>query len=308
MYYRKLSGNYRRIIRHSLKIQTALHGRLINFSSLRNPKNTGGQGPPATASGWRCSVRERSVWDDIDAAGLQRAVRLPGRVDADVGAGLELVLVAGDIFPDHGVWPDDDLLLAVLVLHHDVLTINAGYRGVDRGVGHGGVRAGPRPVPFAGAAHRLGKDDHTDRLLAAIGLRRRADADERAFGDVRHRRLGKAPHDHVVGQRHLLLASLRLDDEKIAINTLDLPDHGHDLRLLRRSRRNRERRNDGRSSKNACDVHVIPPLWNGPRLDDTPDPTPSERPPDVSGGPTTRICVTPQPLQLRMADRRPCRR
>src|SRR5205823_2197929 len=118
----------------------------------------------------------------------------------------ELALVAGDVFPDHRIGADDDLLLPVLVLHHDILTLDAGHRGVDGGVGHGGVRPGPRPVAFAIAAHRLGEDDDADRLLAAVGLRRGADADERAFRHVRRRRLFEAPYGNVAGERDLLLA------------------------------------------------------------------------------------------------------
>src|SRR5437867_1208414 len=98
---------------------------LINFSSVRSRRKRAAIRPPFQSKRRVRSVRYDVAATDIDAGGLQRAVCLLSRVDADVGAGLELALVAGDIFPDHGVGADDDLLLAVLVLDHDVLTIDA---------------------------------------------------------------------------------------------------------------------------------------------------------------------------------------
>ncbi len=72
--------------------------------------------------------------------------------DRDVGARLEFVPAADHIAADHRVGSDDDLLLAVLVFHHDDLAVDAGHGGVDRGVGHGACRARshgrwPSPVP-----------------------------------------------------------------------------------------------------------------------------------------------------------------
>ena len=48
------------------------------------------------------------------------------------------------------------------------------------------------PVPFAGAAHRLGEDMHLQRLLGAVRLRHRRAAEEGVLLDVRHRGLHHA--------------------------------------------------------------------------------------------------------------------
>ena len=49
-------------------------------------------------------------------------------------------------------------------------------------------------MTFAGAALDFREDHHADRLLAAVGLRRRADADEGAGLDVGERRADHAEH------------------------------------------------------------------------------------------------------------------
>src|SRR5919197_389852 len=116
-----------------------------------------------------------TVAADIDPGRFERAVRLLGRGDdIDVGARLELVLAADDISADHGIRTDDDLLLAVLVLDHDHLTVDARHRRVHRRIGHGGVRPIPGPVTLAGAAHRLGEDHDLNGALAAVRPRGRA--------------------------------------------------------------------------------------------------------------------------------------
>src|SRR5215470_19251316 len=108
-----------------------------------------------------------------DRRGLERAVfLLVGAGDEDLGAGLELVLAAGDVGHDHGLGHDHDLLFPVLVLERDLVTMDALHHGRHGGVGHGAVGLQiPWPEAFAGAAHRLGKDVNLDRLLAAVGLR-----------------------------------------------------------------------------------------------------------------------------------------
>src|SRR5262249_37406480 len=88
----------------------------------------------------------------------------------------------------------------------------------------------------------------------------------------------------------------RLDDEKVAIDTLDLPDHGHGLGLLSRSRCDRERRSEGRSSENACNFHVIPPLWNAASLYARPHPKRKAAGHLRPGDPITRSGVTSQPF------------
>src|SRR5262249_29603174 len=92
---------------------------------------------------------------------------------------------------------------------------------------------------------------------------------------------------HVVGQRHLLLARLRLDDKKVAIDTLDLPDHGHALRL-RRNGGDRERGGEDRSGENACSFHVAPPFMERTGLNDTRDRTHAKGPPDTPAAPIAR--------------------
>src|SRR6266481_1868629 len=113
------------------------------------------------------ALRHNAVAADIDPFGLERAVRLLRRADdIDIGARLELVLAADHIGADHGLGADDDLLLAVLVLDHDHLAVDARHGGVDRGIGHGGVRPIPGPMTLAGATLRLGKDYDLNGALA----------------------------------------------------------------------------------------------------------------------------------------------
>src|SRR6266545_736694 len=210
------------------------------------------------------SVRDNVAAADVDAARLERAIRLLRcGIDGDVGAGLELALLADEVGIDAGVGPDDDRLLAVLVLDHQLLAVNARDGGVDGGVGHGGAGPVPRPVTLAGAALRLREDHYPDRLLAAIGLRRGADADEVALLDVGGRRFDDAEHRRIRRDVDLGLALVGLDHQGRTVDAFDLADDALGLRRLRRSRRDRERRSKGRSGENAGNFHVIPPLWNG---------------------------------------------
>src|ERR1700692_1577385 len=65
---------------------------------------------------------------------------------------------------------DDEFLLAVFVLQDQFLTIAAGNRALDIGVGHGAVRHQvPRPMAFAGATQRLREDVDFNGLLRAVG-------------------------------------------------------------------------------------------------------------------------------------------
>src|SRR5215813_7310471 len=175
------------------------------------------------------ALRHDAVAADIDPFGLERAVRLLRRADnIDIGARLELVLAADHISADHGVGADDDLLLAVLVLDHDHLAVDARHRGVHRGIGHGGVRPIPGPMTLAGATLRLGEDHDLNGALAAVGLGRRADADEGARLDIGQARLDHPIYRGVVGELHLHVARLaRLDGERRAIHRLDRSAQAH---------------------------------------------------------------------------------
>src|ERR1700730_3266594 len=76
-----------------------------------------------------------SLMADRGGRSLERAIVLLGsRVDEDLGAGLELALVARNIGHDHGLRRHDDLLLAVLVLERDHVAVDA----LDH-LRHGGV-------------------------------------------------------------------------------------------------------------------------------------------------------------------------
>ena len=146
-----------------------------------------------------------AVEPDIDAVGLERAVRLLGRrIDADGGARLERARVAHLILDDRRARGDQDLLLAALVLDHQGQAVDAGHRIAGLAVGHGAVgRARPAvAVPVAGAALQLREDVDLDRLLGAVGLRHRAAADVGAGLDVGHRGLGDAHDQRLVGERH----------------------------------------------------------------------------------------------------------
>src|SRR5262245_40181864 len=83
--------------------------------------------------------------------------------------------------------------LAVLVLDHDRLAVNAGNRRLDVGVGHGAARLPiPREMPIGNyALLRLHEDVKADRFLATVRLWHRGDADERTLLDV-----GKLRLDH----------------------------------------------------------------------------------------------------------------
>ncbi len=91
-------------------------------------------------------------------------------------------------------------------------------------------------MTFAGAALRLRKDHHADRLLAAVRLRHRADADEGAGLHVGERGANDAEHRDLVRERDARFVALaRLDDDGRAVDTDDGADNANRLLLsLRR--------------------------------------------------------------------------
>src|ERR1700736_884113 len=100
------------------------------------------------------SIRHDAAAADVDAGGPERSVRLLGRSrDPDGGPGLELAPLADLVAHDWDMWPDDDLLLAVLVLHGDARAVDTADGLAHGAIRHGAVgRAVPRPVAVAGAA------------------------------------------------------------------------------------------------------------------------------------------------------------
>jgi hypothetical protein len=82
-------------------------------------------------------------------------------------------------------------------------------------------------------ALRFEEDVDRDRLLAAVRLRHRGDADVGVRLDVGERSLDEVHHPHVVrhvhGQRR---AVARLDGQRVAVDLLDLPANAHRRLLL----------------------------------------------------------------------------
>src|SRR5262245_2351996 len=206
-----------------------------------------------------------AVAPDIDAGGFERAVGFLGRGDdIDIGPGLELVLAADHIGADHGIGPDDDLLLAVLVLDHDHLTVDPGDRGVHCRIGHRAVRPIPRPVTLAGAALRLGEDHDLDRALAAVRLGRCADADEGARFPIGQARLDHPVYRRVVGELHLHVAGLAgLDCQRRTVHRLYRPANPHGL--LRDCRQDRKHAEHGGSRERVLS-HPAHILSSSPKL------------------------------------------
>ena len=155
-------------------------------------------------------LRHHLAAPDIDAVGLQRAVRLLQRAhDRDMRARLELVLVADRISVNDRVGRHHDLLLAALVFDHHHPAVDARHRLIDGAIGHGAVRPRiPRPVTLASPRCDFGKHRHLDGALTAVRLRHGADADKGARLDVGERRLAHAEHHHVIGEIDLHLAEL----------------------------------------------------------------------------------------------------
>ena len=86
-------------------------------------------------------LRHHLAAPDIDAVSLQRTIRLFQRADdGDMGARLELALVAHRIAEDAGIGRHYDLLLAALVFDHHHLAVDAAHRLIDGTIGHGAVR------------------------------------------------------------------------------------------------------------------------------------------------------------------------
>src|SRR5262245_1246998 len=160
----------------------------------------------AEAAFRRSHRRRETIAADRNRGRLERAVVLLVRAgNEDLGAGLELALVAGNVGHDHRLRRHDDFLFPLFILERDLVALHALDHLRHSGVGHGAVRHQvPRPMPLAGAAHRLRKDMDLHRLLAAVGLRHASDADERVVLDVGERRLDDAAHRGVVGQLDLV--------------------------------------------------------------------------------------------------------
>src|SRR5262249_20871750 len=181
------------------------------------------------------SHRRRDVAPVSDRRHFDRAIGFLDRVvEEEPDARLELIFGAIDIADDDRLRRHDHLLLAVLVLERDHLTVNAGDRGVDRGIRHrtAGLQI-PRPEPLAGAALRVAEDMNRDRLLAAVGLRHGADADIDARLDVLERGLHRRGKPNVV--RHYRGeggALARLDRERLAFDLLERSADTDPLRLL----------------------------------------------------------------------------
>src|SRR5262245_45913447 len=95
----------------------------------RAARHTRRRGAAAARSPAADLLRHDAVAPDIDAGGFERAVGLLGRGDdIDIGPGLELVLAADHVSADHGIGPDDDLLLTILVFDRDHLTVDSADR------------------------------------------------------------------------------------------------------------------------------------------------------------------------------------
>src|SRR5690242_15929854 len=140
------------------------------------------------------SIRNDAAAADIDAVGFPGAVELALRAqDRDLGADFQLAARADRVSEEARAGRNDDALLAVLVLDRDHLPVDAGDRLGDGGVGHRAFRrAVPRPEALAEAALALGEDGDADGALAAVGIGRRADADEGAGLDLGERRAADA--------------------------------------------------------------------------------------------------------------------
>src|SRR5260370_27678316 len=91
-----------------------------------------------------------------DARGLEGPVRLLFRSDKNLGTGLQLILVAGDVGNDHRLGAHHQLLLAVLVLDRPHRSINSGNGLLDISVGHLALRLEfPVVMSLASAAPRF---------------------------------------------------------------------------------------------------------------------------------------------------------
>src|SRR5207302_6842845 len=80
-----------------------------------------------TNSGNPGSVRHATIAANVDARGGERPVRLLGRGDdREGGASLDVFFLADLVAHDRRVLADDDLLLAVLVLHEQNRAVDTG--------------------------------------------------------------------------------------------------------------------------------------------------------------------------------------
>src|SRR5262245_41304573 len=156
----------------------------------------------------------------------------------------------------------DDPLLALLVLDQEGWLPTAAHRSTDRAgwldsaVGHGAVGCAVPSwtMTVALAAHRLSKDVHFDRLLAAVGLRRRAAADIGAGLDVGDCCLQHGDDRRVVSKLERDRGAVApLPEDSVAIDPFDRAGQtlGLLLLLLRINSGNRDRRNESGSSQDS---------------------------------------------------------
>jgi hypothetical protein len=107
-----------------------------------------------------------------------------------------------------------------------------------------------RPMPLAGAAHRLGKDVHFYGAETAVGAGHRGRADIGTGLEVSERRRNDRREDRLVGQRNLEIGAVtRLHVESGTVDALDGAAHAHGLlRQRRRRKRCSNREDDKRAS------------------------------------------------------------
>src|SRR5882757_3156595 len=136
--------------------------------------------PLCAGEGKSKSHRRRNLAPDRYARRRQRAVAaLRGARNEDHGTGLELGFFTRRKRHDRGVLGHLELLFAFLVFEGEDLTLDLRHRLGDRRVGHGAFRHQiPAAMSLAGAAHRLGEDQHFERARGLARLRHCGDADE----------------------------------------------------------------------------------------------------------------------------------
>src|SRR6266446_7468660 len=181
--------------------------------------------------------RHLALHSDVHARGGQAAISLLLRHHEHPGTALELTLVDRRICHYDRVLGDENLLLSAFVLHgHHAVVRHADDLG-DIRVGHLALGLEiPIVMPFACAAHALGKDVHFLRDQCAVTLAHRGRADELAAGDVSNASL-EDTHDHEVvseSDAHALPIAV-LDGQVLPLEPFDVAadSHGRIRRRLR---------------------------------------------------------------------------
>src|SRR6185312_14812897 len=225
---------------------TALHRLLwIDFRQSANVRATHAFPGRATGAGYRhesplraqraeralIALRSHRRLDavllDDGAGGSKRAVGLLRGADEDRRARLQQAHLVRRECHHRRLRADDDVLLAVLVLQLErgLAALRYFLDLGHGGVGHAVVLAFEVPgvVAFAGAARRLGEEQHFLGVQLAVLAGRRRDADEIVLLDVGEADLLDGEHAELVahGDRDGL-AVLRLDGEGVALDLLDL--------------------------------------------------------------------------------------